>query len=65
MQIKTVKVEIEFSLVWAEQNTKLFLDRIHDIAKEYPYTEFVHGIDFSREGFVTITCIRRIDARGI
>jgi hypothetical protein len=59
MKIRTVKVEIEFSLVWAEQNAKLFVDGINDIAKEYSYLEFKHDIDFSREGFVTITCTGR------
>jgi hypothetical protein len=59
MRVISVKTEIEFNLSWAKQNTKLFLDGIHDIAKEYSYIEFKRDIDFSREGFVTITCTRR------
>jgi hypothetical protein len=65
MRVISVKTEIEFNLSWAEQNTALFTGAINDIAKEYSYLEYKHSIDFSRKGFVTITCTRRADARRI
>lgn len=59
MIIPATRVEVEMSMVWAHQNPDLFVKATNDFARDYHWRDYQHKIDFSREGFVTLTAVRR------
>lgn len=56
---KPVKTECEISTGWARAYPALFTDKVLSFQTDYPASEFRHSIDFSRDGFITLTAERK------
>lgn len=54
------EVHLEMNEVWARENPALFVDRVFTFMKEYSATGFNHGVDFTRNGFVTLIAKRKV-----
>ncbi len=49
----------EMNEVWARENPALFTDRVFKFMSEYPSSDFNHGVDFTRNGYVTLIAKRK------
>jgi hypothetical protein len=53
------EVQSEMNEVWASENPELFVNAVFKFAKEYQSTDFNHGVDFTRNGYVTLVAKRK------
>ena len=53
------EVQSEMNEVWARENPELFVNAVFKFMKEYPSTDFNHGVDFTRNGYVTLIAKRK------
>ena len=55
MDRKPTLVELEMSRVWAESHPDLFVKAVNKFAVDWHWKEYKHDIDFSRNGFITLS----------
>lgn len=53
------EVYCEMNEGWARKNPELFTDRVFKFMKEYTSADFNHGVDFTRNGYVTLIAKRK------
>ena len=53
------EVYCEMNEVWARENPELFTDKVFKFMKEYTSVDFNHGVDFTRNGYVTLIARRK------